>query len=162
MSEEACADQNTPAARAAAIPGGSVRTVIDAASLASALGRDGVRDVAADDTTRALYTSDASLYRLLPLVVVRPHDDAEVETVLTVCRREGVPFTSRGGGTSIAGNAIGTGVVLDFSRHMNRVFDLDAETRTAVVQPGVIQADLQRRAAAVGLRFGPDPSSINR
>lgn len=141
---------------------GSVRTVIDAASLASVLGRAGVRDVAADDTTRALYTSDASLYRVLPLVVVRPHDDAEVETVLTVCRGEGVPLTSRGGGTSIAGNAIGTGVVLDFSRHMNQVFDVAAESRSAVVQPGVIQADLQRRAAALGLRYGPDPSSFTR
>jgi FAD/FMN-containing dehydrogenase/Fe-S oxidoreductase len=136
--------------------------VIDVASLASALGSVGVRDVAADGTTRALYTSDASLYRVRPLLVVRPRDDAEVDAVLTVCRREGVPLTSRGGGTSIAGNAIGTGVVLDFSRHMNRVFDVDVEARTAVLQPGVIQADLQRRAEAVGLRFGPDPSSFNR
>jgi FAD/FMN-containing dehydrogenase/Fe-S oxidoreductase len=136
--------------------------VIDAASLASVLGRAGVHDVAADDTTRALYTSDASLYRVLPLVVVRPHDDAEVEAVLTVCRGEGVPLTSRGGGTSIAGNAIGAGVVLDFSRHMNRVFDVDVASRAAVVQPGVIQADLQRRATAVGLRYGPDPSSYTR
>ncbi|ORA31201.1 FAD-binding and (Fe-S)-binding domain-containing protein [Mycobacterium aquaticum] len=136
--------------------------MIDAAGLASLLGRAGVRDVAADDTTRALYTSDASLYRVLPLVVVRPHDDAEVEAVLTVCRGEGVPLTSRGGGTSIAGNAIGTGVILDFSRHMNQVLDIDAESRSAVVQPGVIQADLQRRAAALGLRYGPDPSSFTR
>ncbi|WP_018603110.1 FAD-binding and (Fe-S)-binding domain-containing protein [Mycobacterium sp. 155] len=139
-----------------------MRTVIDAAGLASALGRAGVRDVAADDTTRALYTSDASLYRVLPLLVVRPYDDAEVDAVLTVCRREGVPLTSRGGGTSIAGNAIGSGVVVDFSRHMNQVFGIDVESRTAVVQPGVVQADLQRRAAAVGLRYGPDPSSFNR
>nr|WP_087072749.1 FAD-binding and (Fe-S)-binding domain-containing protein [Mycobacterium dioxanotrophicus] len=139
-----------------------MRPVIDAASLASLLGRAGVRDVAADNTTRALYTSDASLYRVLPLVVVRPHDDAEVEAVLTVCRGEGVPLTSRGGGTSIAGNAIGTGVVLDFSRHMNQLLDIDAESRSAVVQPGVIQADLQSRAAALGLRYGPDPSSFTR
>ena len=81
---------------------------------------------------------------------------------LAVCRAVGVPLTARGAGTSIAGNAVGTGVVLDFSRHMNRVLAVDPDAATAIVQPGVVQAALQRAAAPYGLRFGPDPSSSSR
>ncbi len=122
----------------------------------------GVRDVLADTTTRAAHSSDASLYRVTPLVVVRPRSAEEVAAALEVCRRRGVPLTSRGAGTSIAGNAIGTGVVLDFSRHMNRVLTVNPDSRTAVVQPGTVQASLQQAAAPYGLRFGPDPSTHSR
>ncbi|WP_431972413.1 FAD-binding and (Fe-S)-binding domain-containing protein [Nocardia sp. bgisy134] len=136
--------------------------VISADALSAELRRSGVGDVLADDTTRAAYSSDASLYRVRPLVVARPRDADEVTAALAVCRREGVPLTSRGGGTSVAGNAVGTGVVLDFSRHMNRVLSIDPDTRTATVEPGTVQAVLQRAAAAHGLRFGPDPSTFTR
>ncbi len=122
----------------------------------------GVHDVLADPTSRAAHSSDASLYRVTPLVVVRPRSAEEVAATLAVCRRRGVPLTSRGGGTSVAGNAIGTGVLLDFSRHMNRVLELDPESRTAVVEPGTVQASLQQAAAPHGLRFGPDPSTHTR
>ncbi|MEV0032818.1 FAD-linked oxidase C-terminal domain-containing protein [Nocardia sp. NPDC050793] len=131
-------------------------------SLAVKLRRSGVMDVLADDTTRAAYSSDASLYRVRPAVVVRPRASDEVAAVVEVCRREGVPLTSRGAGTSVAGNAIGTGVVLDFSRHMNRVVSIDAEARTATVEPGTVQIVLQQAAAEYGLRFGPDPSTFTR
>ncbi|HEY5555289.1 MAG TPA: FAD-linked oxidase C-terminal domain-containing protein, partial [Cellulomonas sp.] len=77
-------------------------------------------------------------------------------------RAAGVPVTSRGGGTSVAGNAIGTGVVIDLSRHVNRVLEIDPEARTARVEPGVILTDLQKAAAPHGLRFGPDPSTQAR
>ncbi|MGW4125456.1 FAD-binding and (Fe-S)-binding domain-containing protein [Nocardia sp. NPDC004711] len=130
--------------------------------LANELSRSGVREVLADDTQRAAYSSDASLYRVRPLVVVRPHHAEEVSAVLEVCRREGVPVTSRGAGTSVAGNAIGTGVVLDFSRHMNRVVTISPEAQTAVVEPGTVQIALQQAAEAYGLRFGPDPSTFTR
>lgn len=116
----------------------------------------------ADSTTRAAYSSDASLYRVLPQVVVRPHDRDEVLATLAACRELGVPVTSRGGGTSCAGNAVGPGLVLDFSRHMGKVLSLDADARSAVVQPGTVHASLQKQALAAGLRYGPDPSSHSR
>ncbi|WP_137722737.1 FAD-binding and (Fe-S)-binding domain-containing protein [Prescottella subtropica] len=130
--------------------------------MSDVLRRAGVRDVRDDGTTRALYSSDASLYRVPPRVVVFPRAVDEVAAVLDVCRIEGVPVTVRGAGTSITGNAVGSGVVLDFSRYLNRVLDIDPDARTAVVEPGVVQASLQRAAAPHGLRFGPDPSSQNR
>ncbi|WP_405487263.1 FAD-binding and (Fe-S)-binding domain-containing protein [Nocardia sp. NBC_00511] len=119
-------------------------------------------EVDTDARRRAEYSSDASNYRVLPQGVVFPRDGDEVAAVLGFARNEGLSVTARGAGTSVAGNAIGSGLVLDFSRHMNAVLELDAETLTARVQPGVVLAELQRRAAATGLRFGPDPSTQNR
>ena len=133
-----------------------------ASGLRAALSAAGVRDTLTDSTTCAAYSSDASLYRVVPRAVVRPHDADEVAATLQVCRELGVPLTARGAGTSIAGNAVGAGVVLDFSRHMNRVLELDPEARTARVQAGTVHAVLQRQALAHGLRFGPDPSSHSR
>ncbi|WP_433678701.1 FAD-binding and (Fe-S)-binding domain-containing protein [Nocardia sp. CA-119907] len=131
-------------------------------SLARELRRSGVSDVLADDTTRAAYSSDASLYRVRPMVVVRPRHGEEVAAAIEICRREGVPLTARGGGTSVAGNAVGAGVVLDFSRHMSRVLSIDEQARTATVEPGTVQVVLQQAAAEHGLRFGPDPSTFTR
>ncbi|MGW2764982.1 FAD-binding and (Fe-S)-binding domain-containing protein [Streptomyces sp. NPDC001275] len=119
-------------------------------------------EVAFDATSRALVTMDASNYRRVPLGVVAPRDADDVAAVLEVCRARGVPVVARGGGTSIAGQATGTGVVLDFTRHMNRVLALDPGERTAVVQPGVVLDRLQEAAAPHGLRFGPDPSTHSR
>ncbi|WUV39183.1 FAD-binding oxidoreductase [Streptomyces sp. NBC_01483] len=119
-------------------------------------------EVAFDVTARALTTMDASNYRRVPLGVVCPRDADDVAAALSVCRAHGVPVVPRGGGTSIAGQATGTGVVLDLTRHMNRIVALDPETRTAVVQPGVVLDRLQEAAAPHGLRFGPDPSTHSR
>ena len=119
-------------------------------------------DVSARTLHRAAYSSDASAYRVVPAVVAAPRDADETAAALRACRELGVPVTCRGAGTSIAGNAVGAGLVLDFSRHMNRVLDVDPQARTATVQPGVVQARLQRAAAPHGLRFGPDPSSWTR
>ncbi|MFB6553541.1 FAD-binding and (Fe-S)-binding domain-containing protein [Streptomyces sp. NPDC056405] len=119
-------------------------------------------EVGFDVTSRALTTMDASNYRRVPLGVVAPRDADDVAAVLEVCRARGVPVVARGGGTSIAGQATGTGVVLDFTRHMNRLVSLDREARTAVVQPGLVLDRLQRAAAPHGLRFGPDPSTHSR
>jgi FAD/FMN-containing dehydrogenase/Fe-S oxidoreductase len=126
------------------------------------LRRVGVADVLDDATNRAMYASDASLYRVVPQAVVRPRGVEEVLTVLSTCRDLGVPLTARGAGTSVAGNAIGPGVVLDFSRHMNKVLDLDPSSRTARVEAGTVQAVLQAAAKPFGLRFGPDPSTHTR
>lgn len=113
-------------------------------------------------TTRALYSSDASLYRVVPQVVVRPRDTDEVIATVAACAETGTPLTSRGAGTSIAGNAVGTGVILDFSRHLNKVHGIDVEAMTARVDPGTVHAVLQRQATPLGLRFGPDPSTHTR
>ncbi|MEU9913573.1 FAD-binding and (Fe-S)-binding domain-containing protein [Streptomyces sp. NPDC051001] len=119
-------------------------------------------DVRFDVTSRALTTMDASNYRRVPLGVVAPRDADDVAAVLAVCREHAVPVVARGGGTSIAGQATGTGVVLDFTRHMNRLLALDPSSRTAVVQPGLVLDRLQEAAAPHGLRFGPDPSTHGR
>ncbi|WP_234444448.1 FAD-binding and (Fe-S)-binding domain-containing protein [Streptomyces sp. NRRL F-525] len=119
-------------------------------------------EVGFDVTSRALTTMDASNYRRVPLGVVAPRDADDVAATLAACRAHGVPVVARGGGTSIAGQATGTGVVLDFTRHMNGLVSLDPASRTAVVQPGLVLDRLQQAAAPHGLRFGPDPSTHSR
>ncbi|WP_327374858.1 FAD-binding oxidoreductase [Streptomyces sp. NBC_01216] len=111
---------------------------------------------------RALVTMDASNYRRVPLGVVAPRDAADVAAVLAVCRAHEVPVVARGGGTSIAGQATGTGVVLDFTRHMRSIVSLDPVAGTAVVQPGVVLDRLRDAARPHGLTFGPDPSTHSR
>ncbi|WP_063062000.1 FAD-binding and (Fe-S)-binding domain-containing protein [Nocardia sienata] len=111
---------------------------------------------------RVEYSSDASNYRVLPEAVIFPRSDDDVAAVLEVARSEGTAVTPRGGGTSVAGNAVGPGIVLDFSRHMTGITEIDPDRRTARVQPGVVLSELQRRAREHGLRFGPDPSTQNR
>ncbi|MEU2322024.1 FAD-binding and (Fe-S)-binding domain-containing protein [Streptomyces althioticus] len=134
----------------------------DQRELAAAL-RGAVRgEVDLGVTARALTTMDASNYRRIPLGVVAPRDADDVAAALAVCREHGVPVVPRGGGTSIAGQATGTGIVLDFTRHMNRLLSLDPEAGTAVVQPGLVLDRLQEAAAPHGLRFGPDPSTHGR
>ncbi|HJT05165.1 MAG TPA: FAD-binding and (Fe-S)-binding domain-containing protein [Pseudonocardiaceae bacterium] len=135
---------------------------MDGNALTGAL-RAAVRgDVAADTGTRALYATDASNYRVPPRAVVLPRSVEDVAAVIGVCRELQVPLTARGGGTSIAGNAIGPGVILDFSRYLDAVLELDPVARLARVQPGVVLDTLQAAAGRHGLRFGPDPSSHSR
>ncbi len=111
---------------------------------------------------RAEYAYDASVYRRVPLGVVFPRSADDVVAAVKAARDNDVPITARGGGTSIAGNAIGEGLVLDFSRHLNRIMEIDPERRIAVVQPGVVLDHLNAAAGKYGLRFGPDPSSRSR
>ena len=115
----------------------------------------------ADAQTRAMYSSDASNYRIVPGLVVAPGSDDELAAVVGLAVEAGVPVTMRGAGTSIAGNSIGAGVVIE-TRRLQRIIAIDAEARTATVQPGVILADLNARAAAHRLRIGPDPSTHSR
>ncbi|BEL02899.1 FAD-binding and (Fe-S)-binding domain-containing protein [Actinoplanes sichuanensis] len=130
--------------------------------LAALLHRAGVTDVLTDAAHRSAYASDASLYRIVPRLIVRPRHDDDVLATLAVSRETGVPITARGAGTSVAGNAIGPGIILDFSRHMNRVLEVDGDAKTARVQAGTVQATLQAAAKPFGLRFGPDPSTHTR
>nr|WP_235866441.1 FAD-binding and (Fe-S)-binding domain-containing protein [Serinibacter arcticus] len=111
---------------------------------------------------RAEYSTDASNYRVVPQVVTFPRHVDEVLATLEVARTHRAPVTARGAGTSVAGNAVGPGVVIDFSRHLHAIGEIDPEQRTAVVQPGVVMSSLQTAAAPHGLWFGPDPSTKNR
>jgi FAD/FMN-containing dehydrogenase/Fe-S oxidoreductase len=130
--------------------------------LAAALRGAGLTEVDDSARRRAEYSSDASNYRVVPSVVAFPRHVEEAAAALAVATRLGVPVTCRGGGTSIAGNSVGPGIVLDFSRHLNGVLSVDAETRTAVVEPGAVLDDITAAAARHGLRFGPDPSTHAR
>jgi FAD/FMN-containing dehydrogenase/Fe-S oxidoreductase len=135
---------------------------VRSADLVGALRRVGVQGVDDSQLTRSLYASDASLYRVAPRVVAVPRHRDELAAILQVCRDLGVPLTMRGAGTSIAGNAVGTGVVVDTSRHLTKVLEIDPDEGTALVEPGVVESVLQQAAAPHGWRFGPDPSTHNR
>lgn len=119
-------------------------------------------EVDASSRRRAEYSTDASNYRVVPEVVVFPRSTDDVLAALATAREHGSPITARGGGTSVAGNAVGPGVVIDFSRHLNTVIEVDPDARTARVQPGTVMSTLQAAAKPHGLRFGPDPSTQNR
>ncbi|MFJ4820169.1 FAD-binding and (Fe-S)-binding domain-containing protein [Streptomyces sp. NPDC088801] len=121
----------------------------------------GLRVEAGPGATGA-YAYDASNYRVPPRAVVFPRTADDVVAVLRACREAGVPVTARGGGTSMAGNAVGPGAVLDFSRYMNRILDIDPQARTARVEAGVVLDALRGATALHGLDFGPDPSSHSR
>ncbi|MFD9963562.1 FAD-binding and (Fe-S)-binding domain-containing protein [Amycolatopsis sp. NPDC058986] len=119
-------------------------------------------EILTDAATLALYTTDASNYRHVPLGVVLPRSVDEVVAAVAACRERGLPVIARGGGTSVAGNSCGPGVVIDTSRYVRGVTELDPAARLARVAPGTVLDDLQALAAQHGLRFGPDPSTHSR
>jgi FAD/FMN-containing dehydrogenase/Fe-S oxidoreductase len=121
--------------------------------------RGGVRF---DSYTRHLFSRDASMYAIEPLGVVFPADGDEAAAVVATAAEFGVPVLPRGAGTSLAGQTVGRAVVMDFSRHMNRILAIDAGERRARVEPGVVQEQLNLAAARHGLMFGPDTSTSNR
>jgi FAD/FMN-containing dehydrogenase/Fe-S oxidoreductase len=156
---------------AASQPGQARADAERAAAAAREAVADALRTVVAGDVDtstrrRAEYSTDASNYRVVPDVVAFPRSTADAVRALEVLRELKVPLTARGAGTSVAGNAVGPGVVLDFSRHMNQVIDVSAAAApgegVARVEPGTVMATLQRAGAPDGLRFGPDPSTQNR
>ena len=112
-----------------------------------------------DSGSRALYATDASNYRRVPIGVVLPDSTDDALAALDVCRRFRAPVLTRGAGTSLAGQACNAAVVLDFSRHLRRVLEVDPVRRLARVEPGAVLDDLQRAAAPLGLTFGPDPAT---
>ncbi|MET0132102.1 MAG: FAD-linked oxidase C-terminal domain-containing protein [Kibdelosporangium sp.] len=130
--------------------------------LAAELERSLEGEVAFDAYTRHLFSRDASMYSIMPAGVVFPRHADDVVAAVTIARSHGVPVLARGGGTSLAGQTVGPGLVVDFSRHMNKILSIDAEAGIAHVQPGVVQDDLNRAALPHGLMFGPDTSTSNR
>lgn len=115
-----------------------------------------------DQITRHLYSTDSSIYQVMPLGVVWPREASEVSAILEIAQKNGVPVLPRGGGTSLAGQAIGEALILDFSRHMDQILDLNPEEKTVTAQPGVILGSLNRKLAGHHLMFGPDPASADR
>lgn len=115
-----------------------------------------------DMTTRAAYVSDASIFRRVPTAVIEVRDETDVRAAIAYAAEHGLSIVPRGGGTSVAGNAIGDGLIIDTSRHMNRILEIDPERRIARVQPGVICDQLRDAAAEHGLTYGPDPSTHSR
>src|SRR3954454_9166482 len=115
-----------------------------------------------DAYSRHLYAQDASAYAIEPLGVCFPRSADDVAAAMAVCGDLGVPVLPRGGGTSLAGQCVARALVLDLSRHMRAILDIDTGARRARVQPGVIQEELNRAAGALGLQFGPNTSTANR
>jgi FAD/FMN-containing dehydrogenase/Fe-S oxidoreductase len=130
-------------------------------ALAAELTRALDGDVRFDEGSRALYATDASNYRQVPIGVVLPRHEQDVLRALEACRKHGAPVLARGGGTSLAGQCCNVAVVLDMSRYMNRVLEVDPERRLARVQPGTVLDTLRDAAERHGLTFGPDPSTHN-
>jgi len=119
-------------------------------------------DVRFDAASRAIYSTDASNYRRVPIGIVAPRHEGDVIRALEVARENALPVLPRGGGTALGGQTANTALVIDFSKYMNAIAGVDAERRVAVVQPGVVQAQLNAAAAAHGLFFAPDPSTKDR
>ncbi|HXH05004.1 MAG TPA: FAD-binding and (Fe-S)-binding domain-containing protein, partial [Vicinamibacterales bacterium] len=134
----------------------------EAADLAAALRRRVRGEVQFDDGTRALYATDASNYRQVPLGVVCPRDRDDLLAALDVCREHGAPVLARGAGTSLAGQCCNVAVVLDCSRHLTCILEIDPDRRLARVEPGVVLDTLRAAAEARGLTFAPDPATHNR
>src|SRR5947209_223910 len=116
-------------------------------------------EVRFDDGSRALYATDSSNYRQVPVGVVIPRDINDVIETVALCHRYGIPILSRGGGTSLAGQTCNVAVVMDMSKYMNKVLEIDPQKRQARVQPGTILDDLRHEAERYHLTFGPDPAT---
>lgn len=115
-----------------------------------------------DLTTRILYSTDASIYQIQPLGVVFPRTDEEMVAAVNMCSTYGIPVLARGGGSSLAGQAIGEAIIIDCSRYLDRILSISPEEKFAYVQPGVVLDDLNRQLNVSGLQFGPDPASSER
>ncbi len=131
-------------------------------SLVRYLRRHVAGEVRFDDTSRRLYATDASHYQVRPLGVVVPRTTDDLAVTVQIAAELGVPITARGAGTSLSGQAIGPGVVLDCSKYLNRVGEVDPTGRRVTVQPGVVLDQLNREVAPYGLMFGPDVATASR
>jgi FAD/FMN-containing dehydrogenase/Fe-S oxidoreductase len=119
-------------------------------------------EVCFDDVTRGIYATDASNYQISPVAVVLPRDEADVRAAVAVAAEHGVPILPRGGGTSLAGQTVAAAMVLDVSKHMNAILELDVERRRVRVQPGLVRDELNAQVAEHRLHFAPDPATASR
>jgi FAD/FMN-containing dehydrogenase len=119
-------------------------------------------DIRTDKASRVLYSTDASMYQIEPLGVVFPKTQDDLQSAVELAAQYKVPILPRGAGSSLGGQAIGHALILDCSRWLDSILEVDPEARTATVEPGVVLADLNAAAAKFGLTFGPDPASAER
>jgi FAD/FMN-containing dehydrogenase len=119
-------------------------------------------DLNTDRVARYAHATDASLYQVLPAAVVCPRNVEDCLAVIEFARRHELSITPRAAGTSLAGQAVGSGIIVDMSRYFTRVIDVDLDSRTARVEPGVIIDTLNQQLVSHGLQFAPDPSTLNR
>src|SRR5713226_7672974 len=136
-------------------------SVVDAAALEGDLRRQLRGDVRFDSGSRALYATDGSNYRQVPIGVVLPRDVDDVMATISLAREYGAPILCRGGGTSLAGQCCNMAVIVDFSKHMAEILEIDPVRRLARVQPGVILDGLRNAAEKHHLTFAPDPATHN-
>jgi FAD/FMN-containing dehydrogenase len=134
----------------------------DASGLAEALRAEVRGDVRFDSSARALYATDGSNYRQVPIGVVLPRDADDVFATIAACREFGAPLLCRGAGTSLAGQCCNVAVILDFSKYMANIIEIDPARRTARVQPGVVLDTLRNAAEKFHLTFAPDPATHDR
>jgi len=135
---------------------------MDTSTLVRALQESVEGDVRFDPYSRTLYSTDASIYQILPIGVVIPRGAEDIAATLRIAHEQGVPVLPRGGGTSLAGQAIGRAIVLDCSKYMDRLIELDPGGRWARIEPGIVQDELNLAASPHGLRLGPDTATSNR
>ena len=135
---------------------------VDTHELVEELRRKVIGEVRFDEVTRLLYSTDASIYQVKPIGVVLPKTTEDVIAVIEIANRHNVPVLPRGGGTSLAGQTVGQAIVIDFSKHMRDVIDINPEEGWARVQPGIILDELNARLRPLGYQFAPDPSTSNR
>src|SRR5215469_2757710 len=140
----------------------SKSSLIDSLGLQEALRHNVRGDVRFDSSARALYATDGSNYRQVPIGVVLPRDADDVEAAISVSREFGAPLLCRGAGTSLAGQCCNVAVVLDFTKHMGNILEIDPERRIARVQPGVVLDHLRNDAEKHHLIFAPDPATHDR
>jgi FAD/FMN-containing dehydrogenase/Fe-S oxidoreductase len=119
-------------------------------------------EVRFDAWNRMLYATDASIYQIMPLGVVCPRSPADVRATIEACARHQIPILPRGGGSSLAGQTVGEAVVIDFSRHLDAINSIEAETGRVAAQPGISLTRLNDAVAGSGLMYGPDPASADR
>ncbi|ELY84294.1 FAD-binding and (Fe-S)-binding domain-containing protein [Natrinema altunense] len=131
---------------------------VDRPALVADLETVGDCEVRADSYSRELYATDASAYERTPIAVAFPESTADVAGILEYCAERRIPVLPRGGGTSLAGQTVNRAVVLDFTRYMNDILEIDPDARTATVQPGTILGTLNETLAPHGLKFAPDPA----
>ncbi len=128
----------------------------------SELKRHAKGELRSDPISRRAYSVDASIYEVEPLAILQPIDNEDVATALAIAAKHNIPLTARGAATGITGGCLGSGLILDLSRHMNQIVSINLEEQYAICQPGVIQDDLNRALAPHGYRLGPDTSTGDR
>ena len=135
---------------------------MDTAQIEQELSKALEGEVRFDPYSRAIYSTDASIYQIEPLGVVMPRSKEDVIATVELARRYGVPILPRGGGTSLAGQTVGRAIVIDMSKYMNNILEVNTEERWARVQPGIVLEELNHRIRDTGLFFTPDPATSNR